>query len=343
MKQSSEILLSTTPSLDGYEITEYIDIISAETVYKLSLSKALTSALSNVIDSWKIFSSNELSGTTELIHEAKEYIKSELIKKAQELNADAIVGIDIESSFSSADGFAKVSMNGTAVKISKIDISHFDETLRFTSLKTNVLWPFRLTSIIFSNSSNTVSIAADIFNSKKETISNILADVSIKTIFDEEILLDNIHFYSFSEESGKHLMSKFVEVSLPSDICHKIAACSIVVRKYISEKQLITVTDSELEDLPDDTISEKSEKIISEDSSSKYIDPVKSINDILPIIESMGTAQEIYNYLNDYNNSHEQFISPLLFDQLKESLKIERLYGNCPDSCIKKVKNFYDL
>lgn len=81
MKQGSEILLSTTPSLDSYEITEYIDIVSAETVYKLSLSKALTSALSNVIDSWKIFSSNELSGTTELIHEAKEYIKSELIKK----------------------------------------------------------------------------------------------------------------------------------------------------------------------------------------------------------------------------------------------------------------------
>ena len=135
-------------------------------------------------------------------------------------------------------------------------------------------------------------------------------------------------------------MSKFVEVSLPSDICHKIAACSIIVRKYISEKQLITVADSELEDLPDDTISEE---IISEDSSSKYIDPAKSINDILPIIENMSTAQEIYDYLNDYNNSHEQFINPLLFDQLKESLKVERLYGNCPDSCIKKVKNFYDL
>ena len=340
MKQDSEILLSTTPSLDGYEITEYIDVISSETVYKLSLSKAFASAFSNVIDSWKIFSSNELSGTTKLIHEAKEYIKSELVKKAQKLNADAIVGIDIESSFSSADGLAKVSMNGTAVKISKIDTSHFDETLRFTSLKTNVLWPFRLTSIIFSNSSSTISIAVDIFNSKKETISNILADVSIKTIFDEEILLDNIHFYSFSEESGKHLMSKFVEVSLPSDICHKIAACSIMVRKYISEKQLITVSDSELEDLPDDTTSEE---IISEDSSLKYIDPAKSINDILPIIENMSTAQEIYDYLNDYNNSHEQFISPLLFDQLKESLKLERLYGNCPDSCIKKVKNFYDL
>ena len=75
VKQDSEILLSTTPSLDGYEITEYIDVISSETVYKLSLSKAFASAFNNVIDSWKIFSSNELSGTTKLIHEAKEYVK----------------------------------------------------------------------------------------------------------------------------------------------------------------------------------------------------------------------------------------------------------------------------
>ena len=145
MKQSSEILLSTTPSLDGYEITEYIDIISAETVYKLSLSKALTSALSNVIDSWKIISSNELSGTTELIHEAKEYIKSELIKKArknsmQMLLLELILNHDLTSR---ADGFAKVSMNGTAVKISKIDNSHFDETLRFTFIKNECTLAFQ--------------------------------------------------------------------------------------------------------------------------------------------------------------------------------------------------------
>ena len=73
MKQDSEILLSTTPSLDGYEITEYIDVISSETIYKLSIAKSFSSAISDVIDSWKIFSDKELSGTTRLIHEAKEY------------------------------------------------------------------------------------------------------------------------------------------------------------------------------------------------------------------------------------------------------------------------------
>ena len=36
--------------------------------------------------------------------------------------------------------------------------------------------------------------------------SNFLADLSIRTIFDEEILLENIHFYSFTEESSKRLV-----------------------------------------------------------------------------------------------------------------------------------------
>ena len=198
MKQDSEILLSTTPSLDGYEITEYIDVISSETIYKLSIAKSFSSAISDVIDSWKIFSNNELSGTTRLIHEAKEYVKDELTKKARELGANAIVGIDFETSFSDINGYAKVSINGTAVKISKIDHAHFNETLNF-SLKPNILSPFRPISVML-NVSNNVSAAIKIFESKEERISNFLADLSIRTIFDEEILLENIHFYAFTEE-----------------------------------------------------------------------------------------------------------------------------------------------
>lgn len=328
-----EILLSTTPSLDGYEITEYLDIISAETIYKLSLSKTFSASLSDVIDSWKIFSNNELSGTTRLIHEAKEYVKNELIKKAQDLGANAIVGIDFETSFSDSNGYAKVSINGTAVKISKINHSHFNETLNF-SLKPNILSPFRPISVIFSISSN-VSAAVKVFMSEGENISNFLADLSIRTIFDEEILLENIHFYSFVEESSKRPISKFVEVPLSPDICYKIASCSIIIKKYISGKQLVVIPDSNLEVLPED--------VILNNPFSEYANPVDGIKEVLPVIEKMKTAQEIYDYLEKYNNEHGQFIDPSLFDTLNKTLKIERYYGNAPDSALKRIKMFYDL
>lgn len=116
----ANMLLSTTPSLDGYRIVKYIDIVYSEAIYKLSLSKAFSNMISDTIDSFRIFSNNELSGTSSLIQEAKDYVKNDLVKKAASLGANAIVGIDIESSVGS-DGVAKASINGTAVIIEKIE------------------------------------------------------------------------------------------------------------------------------------------------------------------------------------------------------------------------------
>lgn len=118
--QPVNMLISTTSSLDGYRVIKYIDVIYSEVVYKLSLSKSFSVALNNMVDSFKIFSNTELSGTSSLIREAKDYVKQDLIQKAASLGANGIIGIDIESTVGS-DGMAKVSINGTAVLIGKID------------------------------------------------------------------------------------------------------------------------------------------------------------------------------------------------------------------------------
>lgn len=331
--KDKEIILSTTPSLDGYNITEYIDVISAETIYKLSLSKSVTAAISNVIDSWKIFSSNELRGTTELICEAKEYIKNELIKKAVALHADAVVGIDIESSFSSSDGFAKVSINGTAVKISKTSTAVANEDTQINHLKTNIFTPFRPVSLILNRNIN--SAAINILESSEERVSDILADLSIKTIFNEEFSIDNIYFHSFSEESRKHLLSDFTSISLPQDCFYRIASCTIIVKKYVLNDQMFSVESTDLE--------ESVEDISTEQPAEEKLDAESYIKNIFPVIKNMETAKEIYDYLSDCNEQNNQFINPLLFEQLKNSVQIERIYGNSPDSAIKKIKEFFNL
>ena len=117
---AKNILLSTTPTLEGYRVVKYIDVIYSEVVYKLSLGKAFGTMLSNTIDSLSIFTTKELSGTTRLIQEAKDYVRNDLQIKAASLGANAIVGLDIESSVSN-DGIAKASINGTAVIIEKIE------------------------------------------------------------------------------------------------------------------------------------------------------------------------------------------------------------------------------
>lgn len=119
-KAVKDMLLSTTSTLDGYQIIEYIDVVYSETIYKLSISKSLSTMISDAADSLKIFSNTELSGTTQLLQEAKDYVKRDLMRKAALLGANAIVGIDIESTVGS-DGIAKASINGTAVVIKKVE------------------------------------------------------------------------------------------------------------------------------------------------------------------------------------------------------------------------------
>ena len=115
----NNILLSTTSLLDGYRVEKYIDIIYSEVIYKLSLGKAFSTMLSDAMDNLNFFTTKELSGTTRLIQDAKDYVKRDLKMKAASLGANAVIGIDIESSVST-DGTAKVSINGTAVVIADL-------------------------------------------------------------------------------------------------------------------------------------------------------------------------------------------------------------------------------
>ena len=61
----------------------------------------------------------EMTGTADLITRAREHVLAKFRYKAAELGANAVLGIDIETSFGS--DIARVAVNGTAVVIRKKD------------------------------------------------------------------------------------------------------------------------------------------------------------------------------------------------------------------------------
>ena len=116
----ANFLLTTTSNLDGYKIKKYIDIVYSEVIYSINVFKSVDLFIKDSVDNFHIFSDKELRGTTELIQEAKNYAKRDLVKKAMALGANAVIGIDIESSLGSGtNGAARVSINGTAVIVEK--------------------------------------------------------------------------------------------------------------------------------------------------------------------------------------------------------------------------------
>ena len=110
------LLLTTGSVFEGYRVVKYIDIISCEIIFKNAFIKSLSSDIKDVFNALS-FQEKEMSGAMELIDHAKKYVMKKFRAKAVEIGANAVLGIDFETTFGS--DIVKISLNGTAVVVDK--------------------------------------------------------------------------------------------------------------------------------------------------------------------------------------------------------------------------------
>ena len=89
------MILTTGHDLEGYVITEYIDVIFDELLVGIGFKKGLTSTIDNVISS---FTGTEATEMIERLNMIKAALKHRVIRKADNLGANAIIGVSFESS-----------------------------------------------------------------------------------------------------------------------------------------------------------------------------------------------------------------------------------------------------
>lgn len=111
-----DLILTTGTSFEGYKVEKYIDVICEEIVFKNSLWKQISAGFEDFANALS-FKDKEMSGASELIANARRYIMEKFKEKAVRLDANAILGIDFESSFGS--DVVRVSVFGTAVCVKK--------------------------------------------------------------------------------------------------------------------------------------------------------------------------------------------------------------------------------
>lgn len=108
------MILTTCPSIEGYRVTKQCGLVFGECLFKSGLLKSISASISNFADLLS-FSETELSGSMELLERAREYAIGKLKKAAAERGANAVVGIDSESS--AGGDIMHISISGTAVVI----------------------------------------------------------------------------------------------------------------------------------------------------------------------------------------------------------------------------------
>ena len=112
----NDFIISTTHLLDGYEVTEYLDVLFEESIFGLSFE----TSLKGFGDMFKGWTGERLNAISDRIEEVKTAVKNELIAKAKRLGANALIGVDIETTRNLNDGTIGVSISGTAVRVIKV-------------------------------------------------------------------------------------------------------------------------------------------------------------------------------------------------------------------------------
>ena len=117
-KAKEEMILSTCPSVEGYRIIKQLGLVFGECAYKTGFFKSLSASLDNIGD---ILSSGdkELSGTARILNSARDYSMNKMIEAAMQRGANAVIGIDSESSI--GGDIMHVTIYGTAVVIEKVE------------------------------------------------------------------------------------------------------------------------------------------------------------------------------------------------------------------------------
>ena len=104
------MLLTTTNSIEGHQVKEYLGLVSGETIIGANLFKDIFASITDIVGG--------RSGSYErVLKEAKEEALREMEEKARYMGANAVIGIDLDyETIGANSSMLMVSASGTAVK-----------------------------------------------------------------------------------------------------------------------------------------------------------------------------------------------------------------------------------
>lgn len=105
------MLVTTTPSVEGKQITNYFGVVTGETIIGANFVKDFFAGIRDIIG-------GRSESYEKVLREAKDSALAEMQQRAQQMGANAIVGVDLDYETVGANGsMLMVTASGTAVTI----------------------------------------------------------------------------------------------------------------------------------------------------------------------------------------------------------------------------------
>jgi uncharacterized protein YbjQ (UPF0145 family) len=107
------MLTTTTPSIDGYEITEYLGVVTGEAILGANVFKDFFAGIRDIVG-------GRSAAYEEELRRARQLALDEMQAEAEELGANAVVGVDLDYEtiqVGQGGNMLMVSASGTAVRV----------------------------------------------------------------------------------------------------------------------------------------------------------------------------------------------------------------------------------
>jgi uncharacterized protein YbjQ (UPF0145 family) len=106
------MIISTTSTLQGYNIDQYLGLVSGETIIGANIFKDFFASITDIVG-------GRSSAYEQVLREAKATAMAEMEMQARHFGANAIIGIDLDYE-TIREGMLMVTVSGTAVKTTKL-------------------------------------------------------------------------------------------------------------------------------------------------------------------------------------------------------------------------------
>ena len=105
------MIISTTPTLEGQPISEYLGVVTGETIVGANILKDFLATVRDIVG-------GRSAAYERALHDAREQAIREMAERAHLIGADAVVGMDLDYEvLGSGNGMLMVTCSGTAVKL----------------------------------------------------------------------------------------------------------------------------------------------------------------------------------------------------------------------------------
>jgi uncharacterized protein YbjQ (UPF0145 family) len=104
------VILTTTTAIEGRQVTQYLGVVTGEAILGANIVKDLFAGIRDIVGG--------RSGAYEQeLRNAREIAFTELSAAAEQMGADAVIGIDLDYETVGEGSMLMVAVSGTAVKL----------------------------------------------------------------------------------------------------------------------------------------------------------------------------------------------------------------------------------